>query len=628
MKKNLTLLILFSGVFLIVVISYYFSLFSTLQNKFTDRLFLKRSPEARIVIVSIDDISLAQIGQWPWPRSTFTKILSQLDNAKAVGIDINFSESSRLGTNDDATLAKALNDSKTRVVLPIQMRSDGVVSVKPLDIFTINTEVGFVNVPVTSDNVVRQINNHIGDNKSFSAVLFGGNTPDSNRINYTGPAKNILTLSFIDVYKNQIPPSIFKDATVLIGATASDLHDFLDTPFGILPGVEVHANAIETLETVKMLNEISKSLAFLLILIIVGISGYTITLIKKLLYIIGALMIIFIGIIVISFVSFQYGIILPILYMLMAFILTSSVSIIYQYVSESKEKRFIQKTFQYYLMPEVINEIIKDPKKLSLGGQKKKLTILFSDIRGFTSFSEKLSPEELVRMMNEYFTLMSNNIMDHKGLVDKYIGDAIMAFWGAPVSNESQASDACMAALVMSASLKSLNTKWKELGVPEIGIGIGLNTGEVIVGNMGSEKRFNYTIMGDEVNFGSRLEGLNKTYGTQCIISEETWNAVKNDTRFIIRELDNVMVKGKKQPKLIFELITTSEIKELERILPLFSQGRMEYTKGNFKQAAGIFEQILKIYPDGPSQTFLNRCLYLIEHAPLKWNGIYEFETK
>ena len=231
-------------------------------------------------------------------------------------------------------------------------------------------------------------------------------------------------------------------------------------------------------------------------------------------------------------------------------------------------------------------------------------------------------------MMNEYFTLMSNNIMDHKGLVDKYIGDAIMAFWGAPVPNESQAGDACMAALVMSANLKNLNTKWKELGVPSIGIGIGLNTGEVIVGNMGSEKRFNYTIMGDEVNFGSRLEGLNKTYGTQCIISEETWNAVKNDTRFIIRELDNVMVKGKKQPKLIFELITTSEIKELEQILSLFSQGRMEYTKGNFKQAAGIFEQILKIYPDGPSQTFLERCLYLIEHAPLEWNGIYEFETK
>lgn len=628
MKKNKTFIILFSSVFLIVAMMYQFSLFSTLQNKFTDRFFLKRSPEAKIVIIAIDDISLSEIGQWPWSRSTFAKIIPQLDNAKAVGIDINFSESSNLGINDDLVLVKAFDESKTNIVLPVQLRSDDEVSVKSLDIFTTHTKVGFVNVPVSSDNVVREINNNAGDIKSFSAVLFGGITPESNRINYTGPAKNILTLSFIDVYKNKIPPSVFKDATVLIGVTAPDLHDFLDTPFGILPGVEVHANAIETLETGKILNELSKILGLLLILIVVCISGWALMLVKNISYIIGVLTIIFIGIMTASFVSFQYGIILPVVYMLIAFILTSSAAIIYQYVSESKEKRFIQKTFQYYLMPEVIDEIIKDPKKLSLGGQKKKLTILFSDIRGFTSFSEKLSPEELVSMMNEYFTLMSDNIMDNKGLVDKYIGDAIMAFWGAPIPNESQASDACMTALVMSASLKSLNIKWKELGVPPIGIGIGLNTGDVIVGNMGSNKRFNYTIMGDEVNFGSRLEGLNKIYGTECIISKETWNAVKDDKRFIIRELDNIMVKGKKEPKMIYELITADMTKEFEEILPLFSEGRVEYQKGNFREAVEIFEQILKIYPDGPSQTFLERCLYLIEHTPVEWSGVYEFKVK
>lgn len=628
MKKNKIFLILCSAIFVIVSITYQFSLFSTLQNKFTDRFFLKRSPEAKIVIISIDDISLAEIGQWPWPRSTFVKIISQLDNAKAVGIDINFSESSKLGIDDDLALAKALDDSKTKVVLPIQLRSDDEVSVKLLDIFTVHTEVGFVNVPLSSDNVVRQIINIRGGFKSFSAVLFDSNAPDNNRINYTGPAKNILTLSFMDVYKNKIPPSVFKDATVLIGATAPDLHDFLDTPFGVLPGVEVHANAIETLETGKGLREVSNIIAFLLILIVVCVSGWILMLVKRLSYILGAVIIFFIGIIIVSFVSFQYGTLLPAVYMLMAFIFTSAMSITYQYVSESKEKRFIQKTFQYYLMPEVIDEIIKDPKKLSLGGQKKKLTILFSDIRGFTSFSEKLSPEGLVHMMNEYFTLMSNDIMSHKGLVDKYIGDAIMAFWGAPVTNESQAADACIAALSMSKNLKILNLKWKELGIPEIGIGIGLNTGDVIVGNMGSEKRFNYTIMGDEVNFGSRLEGLNKTYGTECIISEETWKAVKNDIRFVTRELDNVMVKGKKEPKMIFELITKDMTKEFEETLLLFSQGKMEYTKGNFEDAVDIFEQILKIYSDGPSQTFLERCLYLIKHPPVEWNGVYEFKVK
>ncbi|MBC7982097.1 CHASE2 domain-containing protein, partial [Candidatus Parcubacteria bacterium] len=217
MKKNKTFLILCSAIFLIVAITYQFSLFSTLQNKFTDRFFLKRSPEAKIIIIAIDDISLAEIGQWPWPRSTFAKILPQLDNAKAVGIDINFSESSKLGIDDDKTLVKAFDESKTKVVLPVQLRSDDELSVKSLDMFTAHTEVGFVNVPVSSDNVVRHITNNRGDIKSFSAVLFGGNTPYNNRINYTGPAKNILTLSFIDVYNNKIPPSFFKDATVLIG---------------------------------------------------------------------------------------------------------------------------------------------------------------------------------------------------------------------------------------------------------------------------------------------------------------------------------------------------------------------------------------------------------------------------
>lgn len=607
-----------------VTLSYIFGIFSTLQNKFTDRLFLKRNPEAKIVIVAIDDISLSSIGQWPWPRSTFARILPQFDEAKAVGFDINFSEA----TKDDAVLAKAFNDSKTRIILPIQMRSDGLVGVRPLDILTTHAETGFVNVPVTSDNVVREVTNKLGEMKSFSATLFRDKAPDTNRINYTGPAKNILTVSFIDVYNKKIPAAIFKDTIVLIGATASDLHDFLDTPFGLIPGVEVHANAIETLATGRMLNDTSKGMAIFLILLVVFISGVFLTWFKKITYIIGTLILIAIIILTTSFVTFQYGIILPSVYMLIGFILTSAVSLTYQYVSESKEKRFIQKTFQYYLMPEVINEIIKDPTKLSLGGQKKKITILFSDIRGFTSFSEKLSPEELVRMMNEYFTLMSDTIMDNKGLVDKYIGDAIMAFWGAPVLNDSQSADACMTALTMSKNLKKLNEKWESMGVPPIGIGIGLNTGQVIVGNMGSEKRFNYTIMGDEVNFGSRLEGLNKTYGTECIISGETQAEIKDDMRFVTRELDNVMVKGKKEPKIIFELITAEVTQAFQQILPFFKQARAEYTEGNFQQALDIFNTILKIYPDSPSQTFAERCKYLIENPPTDWNGVYEFKTK
>ncbi|MEN9649491.1 MAG: hypothetical protein RL094_458 [Candidatus Parcubacteria bacterium] len=632
-KKYWIIAVVLIGVFLLSFCSYYFHLFETLQNKFTDRLFLKRQPSQHIVIVAIDEQSLAQIGKWPWSRDVFAKVIPQFDASKAVGFDINFSESSSLSNNGvdaDKILAQALASSNSEIFLPIQLRADGVVEVAPLSLLAEHAKLGYVNVLVDSDNTVRSLIHSRSGATSFSSLFAPSQaiTSEPQIINYTGPAKTILTVSFVDVLNKKIPPSIFKDANVLIGVTANDLHDVLNTPFGLMPGVEVHANALETLASGSAIKPASKETAAASLAIVILIGAAIVFLFKRFIYIIATLIALFVGIIAATFVSFQLGIILPAAYMLLAFLLGSVSTLIYQYVVESKEKRFIQKTFQYYLMPEVIKEIMENPKKLSLGGEKKKLTILFSDIRGFTALSEKLTAEELVHIINQYFTRMSDSIMEHRGLVDKYIGDAIMAFWGAPIANESQAADACLTALAMSAQLKSLNAAWKAAGVPEIGIGIGLNTGEVIVGNMGSEKRFNYTIMGDEVNFGSRLEGLNKMYGTECILSEETKKAVEGDSRFVIRELDTVMVKGKKEPKNIYELITAEVTDPFKQVLPLFAEGLDLYKKGNFKQALETFKKVLDTYPDGPSQTFMERCNYLIEHPPEVWNGVYEFKTK
>ena len=226
---------------------------------------------------------------------------------------------------------------------------------------------------------------------------------------------------------------------------------------------------------------------------------------------------------------------------------------VYRYITEEREKKKIRGAFQYYLTASVINEMLKDPSKLKLGGDKKDLTVSFSDIRGFTTISEKLTPEELVHLLNEYLTAMTNVVFQYDGLLDKYMGDAVMAVFGAPLDQPDHALRACRTALGMMEELKKLQKKWAEEGKPVLDIGIGINSGDMVVGNMGSDMRFDYTVVGDMVNLGSRLEGTNKEYGTNIVISEYTYNDVKDV--FFCRELDSVIVKGKKLPVKIYELL-------------------------------------------------------------------------
>ncbi len=236
---------------------------------------------------------------------------------------------------------------------------------------------------------------------------------------------------------------------------------------------------------------------------------------------------------------------------------------------------------------------------------------------------------------------MTDIIMAHNGLVDKYIGDAIMAFWGAPLDNENQASDAAAASVAMLAALKGLNEHWKSRGLPQIGIGIGINSGEAIVGNMGSAKRFNYTVMGDEVNFASRLEGLNKMYGSSCLVSEGTRNALLRESKAkavvpekaAIRDLDLVTVKGKTEPKRIYELVPFGDSAEkgkaaVEVRLAKFEKARKSYEKGEWDAAIAGFREILAAGNDGPSKALLERAEEFKENPPESWNGVYAFHSK
>jgi len=290
---------------------------------------------------------------------------------------------------------------------------------------------------------------------------------------------------------------------------------------------------------------------------------------------------------------------------------------------EEEEKKKIKQAFQQYMMPSIVEEMMKHPEKLKLGGEKKTLSIFFSDIRGFTSISEKLGAHRLVTFLNEYLSEMSEIILQNRGVIDKYIGDAIMGFWGAPIDEPEHAYLACKTSCEMVLLLGKLQKKWKERGMPKVDIGIGLNTGDVVVGNMGSNKRFDYTVLGDHVNLASRLEGLNKAYGTNIIVSESMYKLVKG--KFLFRELDHVIVKGKKKPVRIYELICDHKQKDLAIS---FEKALKDYGEKKFEKAKKQFRALNKKYGDKASMIYIERCDSFIKNPPKGDVFIHEHKEK
>ncbi len=620
---------IFFVVTLVTLVAYTTGILNTWQEKIIDRFFVKENTPGDILIIAIDNESISRLGQWPWPRELFGRAVKNLSSAEKIGIDVSFSEPSRLGEFDDASLERALKESPALVVLPIQIEHPSNILLHPIPRLKEVVSVGITNIPTDSDSVMRRLKTARGDLLSFGAVLAEKKEyPKEIRVNFQGPEKTFLTIPFVDLIESKIPERLIAGKTVLIGATAPDLHDTVLTPYGTMSGVEVHGNIIQTLKSEVYKKDIGRTQGILLIVFLNALSVALVFRIRKFILLSAVLSSIFVLTYIAAAFLFGLSIIIPILYLSIGFILSAVTSLSFGYISESREKKFIRKSFQYYLSEEVVEQIVQNPEKLKLGGELKKVTILFSDIRGFTAISETLSPKELMEKLNVYLTAMTDIITGRRGLVDKYIGDAVMAFWGAPLDNNMQGEHAAFAAIDQMRKLEELNKKWEADGLPRFDIGIGLSTGNVVVGNMGSEKRFNYTIIGDEVNFASRLEGLNKTYGTSCIISESTKKEIEKNPSFKIRELDLVTVKGKKEPKLIFELITKEVDQPLEKILSLFSEGRAFYMSQNWPKAIECFESALSIGKDGPSRLFLERCKELLKNPPSNWNGIYEFKTK
>ena len=531
--------------------------FRVQRDKLIDLLFTEKPHSSQVVILKIDEESLNSLGQWPWPRAIFAELINKLQTSRVIGIDVNFKEPSRLGETDDLLLAKAVNKSKSPVVLTSELTGlDPLTVARPLPKFS-GAEMGYANMLVDSDGVVRKFWPKMLNEESFSTALakhLGSRAASEQvvRINYAGPIDTTPSFSVLDVVEGKVPKEFFENRAVIIGATAKDLQDFHHTPFGLMSGAELQVNTLETLLGPQLID--AEPIWLFLIILFLGAVTLAVSFkVKKLLPLLGWIVLILVLYNLAAFWSFDQGLVFDFFYPNLMVIISGVLSVTAQFVSTAREKKFIQESFGKYLAPEVINELMTDPSRLKLGGQRKELSILFSDIRDFTSISEKMDPEELTHFLGEYFSRMTAVVLEHRGVVDKYIGDAVMAFWGAPVPEKNHAKQAVATALVMAAELKKLNEENKQKGWPEIKIGIGINSGEVVVGNMGSEKRFDYTVIGDNVNLASRLEGLNKTYQTSILISESTADEVKN--LFTLRELGVTPVKGRQAAVKIFEVL-------------------------------------------------------------------------
>jgi adenylate cyclase len=301
-----------------------------------------------------------------------------------------------------------------------------------------------------------------------------------------------------------------------------------------------------------------------------------------------------------------------------------------EYVTEGRQRRQLRAVFDKYMSAEVVDEVMRHPEQVKLGGDRKELTVFFSDVAGFTTISEQLSPEELVTLLNKYLSAMTKIIRVHRGNVNKYLGDGIMAIFGAPLGDPNHASLACYAALESQETLARLRQEWKAEGYPEIVARIGINSGPLVVGNMGSEERLEYTVMGDSVNLASRLEGANKFYDTLILLGPRTYELAKADIE--ARPVDLLRVKGKKEPVQVYELLARKGRLDQARdqVVRTFLEGLEAYKGREFSTAKARFEEALQLDPtDGPSKVYRERAIsYLSTPPPLDWDGVYELKSK
>lgn len=703
-------------------------------------LTMPRTPDPRIVIVDIDEKSLAERekggeGRWPWPRDRMALLLDKLfDHYKIaiVGFDVVFAERDessglkvlqQLGQKElrevsgfqsalrqltpqldyDAIFASKMRNravvlgyvftrdeasvNNRKGALPAPVIPAGTFSGKNLAIshyssYTANlaglqraaANAGHFSVDPDPDGIVRRVpmlaefDGAYYESLALAMVRVLANMPkvlpgipDSNTKDYAGlewleagptriPVDEAITalipyrgkhidnvykyVSAVDVINERVDAKVLNGNIVLVGTTAPGLLDLRATPVeAVYPGVEVHANMIAGMldNNIKQKPPYVTGADFTLLFIV----GLTLALLLPLLNPLKSLLVsVAVLVLVVSFnlIVFHNGnVVLPLASSLIMIALLFALNMTYGFFVETRGMRQITGLFGQYVPPELVDQMALNPQQFNMAPRAEDLTVLFSDVRGFTTISESLSPDDLATYINDYLTTMSLVIREgHRGTLDKYIGDAIMAFWGAPVGDPQHAKHAVLAALDMQIAAKTLNEKFKSKGWPTFKIGVGVNSGVMRVGDMGSRIRRAYTVMGDAVNLGSRLEGITKEYGADILVGEKTKSEVSD---VVFREIDKVRVKGKDEAVAIFEPLGLQGQVEKAKLdqAKLYAQFLKLYRAQEWDQAELQLFNLQKLAPDSAlyNHTFVDRIPYLRANPPgQNWDGAFTFTTK
>jgi adenylate cyclase len=686
-----------------------------------------------VVIVDIDEESLKEIGQWPWPRTTVADLVSKITElgALAIGFDIVFAEPDRMSPaiaersfrgidaetrakldslpSNDNVLAQAIRNShvvvgefgsrraepwsKTEQTLrggfailgpdptgflytvpglrrnvpqieeaaagrgsfSIDAEKDGIIRRVPMVMVAQGTLVPSLTMEML--RVVAQasailVRANAAGVQSVEVHNFIVPTDESgqiwvhfNKSDLSDKSEHSRYVSAKDILQGNVPADRLRNKLVLIGTSAVGLLDNKTTPLDpSIPGVEVHAQILESVLTKSSL--VNPNWAIGAELILAVLLGIGVIIVAPMLsptvnVVFGALLIA--GLIGFSLYLFvEHNLLIDFTYPLISSWLIYLVLTFVNYFREQKQRQQIRSAFGYYLSPHMVEQLAKSPEKLVLGGEERRMTILFSDVRGFTTISEhyKDDPQGLTRLMNRFLTPLTNAIIERKGTIDKYIGDAIMAFWNAPVDDPEQEANACEAALQMLERAESLNNELKSEAEASGGdymplrIGIGLNTGPCVVGNMGSDFRFNYSVLGDTVNLASRLESRTKDYRQQVVIGSRTAEMAKD--RFAVMEIDLILVKGKKQPEAVFTVLGRAEVEQDPRCVELRdlnAQMLTRFRKQDWDGALGLIQRCRKSANGfdvaGLYDMYEERIAAYRAHPPAPdWDGVYEAESK
>ncbi|WP_373071622.1 CHASE2 domain-containing protein [Sulfurimonas sp.] len=638
--------------------------FESFSLRFNDVNFdlQKKEISKNVVFVAIDEPSVNKFGRWPWNREVLAEGMSNLNQADVVLMDMIFSEPTT--KEQDSALAETISSLNNSVcgfflrhnatqdigeseleiltdssldMLQAQISENGNPSFVPAPFAEMNiypileacTLSGSFSTLAEADHLLRsypiavyfknllypslaiqglriKLNKDIyrfsKDKVEINGKVIGLDEKGFVRLNYYNIEQYDI-VSFLDVANQKVKPEYFEGKIVILGITDVGAGDIVTTPIGSIPGPLLHYTFISNLLQDHIIVE-PKNITTLLIFFMVLTPLVWMILFKK---IITRVSINF-AVYLITYILVRYLFVSQMVYIdmffpLIALLLSVAAVESIAFNLQEKNSKFLTDTFSSYLSGDLLNQLIEHPDSLKLGGEKKELSILFSDIRGFTTLSESMEPEALIEVLNRYFTPMTQSVLENGGMLDKYIGDAVMAFYNAPVDVEKHADASCLSALSMIERLNILNKELESENIPQIRIGIGINTAEVIVGNIGSDAKKDYTVIGDGVNLASRVEGLTKNYGIEILITEFTVNRLTNE--FLYREIEPVKVKGKDEAVLLYELMAKTD-RNL-KLKSLYDDAMKVYKDNDFAKAEYLLAKLVEEFNDSVSSYFLEQ---------------------